>query len=165
MALADDIAKIAEQEKALVFEHFDEATAFAIGSAIKAAAEAKGARLAIDIRVWDRQLFFFSMAGATADNADWVRRKSNIVRRYGRPSLALALRHRQRGSGFAGDDNADPAEYAAHGGSFPVRVAGAGIIGAITVSGVPGRDDHGFVVAAIAAQLGLDAGALALAAE
>jgi len=165
MALADDMAKLAEQEKALVFPRFEEATAFAIGSAIKASAEARGASLAIDVRLWDRALFFFSMPGATADNADWIRRKSNCVRRYGRPSYALTLRQKQRGSGFVPDDNADPADYAAHGGSFPIRVAGAGIIGAITVSGVPGRDDHGFVVAAIAAHLGLDPAALMLAPE
>jgi len=56
-------------------------------------------------------------------------------------------------------------EIAAHGGSFPIRVKGAGIVGAITVSGVPGRDDHGFVVRAIAGHLGLDAAALAFAPE
>lgn len=165
MALAEDMAKLAEQEKALVFKRFDEEVAFSIGRDIKAAAEARDARLAIDVRLWDRQLFFFAMPGTTADNADWIRRKSNCVRRYGHPSYALTLRQKQRGSGFVADDNADPADYAAHGGSFPINVAGAGIIGAITVSGVPGRNDHGFVVAAIAAHLGLDAARLALADE
>lgn len=165
MALADDMAKVAEQEKALVFPRFDEAIAFAVGSAIKANAEAKGAALAIDVRLWDRQLFFFAMPGTTADNADWIRRKSNCVRRYGRPSYALTLRQQQRGSAFIADDNADAADYAAHGGSFPIRVAGAGVIGAITVSGVPGRDDHGFVVTAIAGHLGLDAATLMLPPE
>ena len=77
----------------------------------------------------------------------------------------MTLRQKQRGSGFAHDDGVDPMEIAAHGGSFPIRIAGAGIIGTITVSGVPGRDDHGFVVAAIAAHLGLDGATLALGPE
>jgi len=161
LAIADDIARIGAQEQALVFPAFDENTAFAIGSALKAAAEARGARVAIDIRLWDRQLFFFAMAGTSADNADWIRRKSNCVRRYARSSYALTLRHKQRGSGFAFDDNADPAEYAAHGGAFPLRLAGVGIVGAITVSGLPGREDHGLVVEALARHLGKDPAPLA----
>ncbi len=167
MTIEGDLAKLAEQEKALVFGAFDEAAAFAIGSSIKAAAEAQGAPLAIDVRLWDRPLFFFAMPGTSYDNAEWIRRKSNCVRRYGRPSYAMSLRLRQKGGGtlFAADDGVDPMEIAAHGGSFPIRVAGAGIIGAITVSGVPGRDDHGFVVAAIATHLGLDAAALAFGPE
>ena len=165
LAVEDDITKVAEQEKALVFPHFEEATAFSIGAAIKAAAEAKGVGLAIDVRLWDRPLFYFAMPGTLPDNAEWVRRKSNCVRRFNRASYALTLRQKQRGSGFAPDDGIDPMEIAAHGGSFPIRMANAGVVGAITVSGVPGRDDHGFVVAGIAAHLGLDGAALALAKE
>jgi uncharacterized protein (UPF0303 family) len=164
MAIEDDVARVAEQERALVFPRFDEAAAFAIGSSIKAAAEAKGVSLAIDVRTWDRPLFYFSMPGATADNAEWIRRKSNCVRRFSRASYAVSVRLQLKSGTtlFAADDGIEPMDVAGHGGSFPIRVAGTGVIGAITVSGVPGRDDHGFVVAAIAAHLGLDPAALAL---
>ena len=167
MAVEADVAKIAEQEAALIFQSFDEAAALAIGLSIKADAEAKGKTLAIDIRLWNRPLFFFAMPGTSADNAEWVRRKSNCVKRYSRPSYAISLRLQKKTGGtlFAADDGVDPMDIAAHGGSFPIRVAGAGIIGSITVSGVPGRDDHGFVVAAIARHLGLDAAALAFGPE
>jgi uncharacterized protein (UPF0303 family) len=160
----DDLSRIAEQERALVFERFDEATALSIGLALKAIAERRAMPVAIDIRLWDRQLFFSAMPGTTADNADWIRRKGNCVRRFGRPSYVLTLKHQQRGRGFASDDNADPAEFAAHGGSFPIRLAGAGVIGAVTVSGAPGRDDHAFVVEALARHLGIDSTPLMLAA-
>lgn len=163
MTIENDIDRIGAQERALVFERFDEAAALAIGLALKAIAEARAMPVAIDVRLWDRQLFFFAMAGTSADNADWIRRKSNCVRRWGRPSYLLTLKHQQRGRGFAPDDNADPAEFAAHGGSFPIRLAGAGVIGAVTVSGAPGRDDHGFVVEAMARHLGIDPGPLMLA--
>ncbi|HHT8835710.1 TPA: heme-binding protein, partial [Burkholderia cenocepacia] len=55
------------------------------------------------------------------------------------------------------------AEYASHGGSFPLTVAGAGVIGSITASGLPQRADHEFVVEALCAELGHDYAVLALA--
>lgn len=56
----------------------------------------------------------------------------------------------------------DATHYASHGGAFPLRVAGAGTIGAVTVSGLRQRDDHQFVVEALCAVLGADFGALTL---
>ena len=40
-------------------------------------------------------------------------------------------------------------ETAAAGGSFPVRVRGAGVVAAVTVSGLTSDEDHDFVVAAL----------------
>ena len=45
------------------------------------------------------------------------------------------------------------------------RFIGTGVIGAITVSGVPQREDHGFVVEMICAHLGQDYAPLALGPE
>ena len=70
--------------------------------------------------------------------------------------------------GLSGDEVAErlPADqFVLAGGGFPIRVAGAGAIGAVAISGLPSRRDHGTVVAALAAHLGQDASALALAAE
>ena len=46
------------------------------------------------------------------------------------------------------------ADYASHGGSFPLRVKGAGVIGSITVSGLPERADHQLAVEALCLELG-----------
>ncbi|MBN9347037.1 MAG: heme-degrading domain-containing protein [Devosia sp.] len=163
MSTTDDIEKVAEQERLCMFTAFDEATALAIGSRIGELARAAGKALAIDIRFWNRQLYFQTMPGTSADNLEWIRRKSNFVRRYNRSSYSQTLRFEAAGkTGFAFDDGVDDMEVAAHGGSFPIRIAGVGIVGAITVSGVPGRYDHGFVVEAICAHLGIDYGPLAL---
>lgn len=165
MSVHDDIELVAEQEKRLVFSRFDEPIALEIGNRIRELAEAQGAALVIDIRFWNRPLYYYAMPGTGPDNFGWVTRKSNCVRRYNRSSYSMTLRHQRDGRGFGADDAVDAMEIAAHGGSFPVRITGVSVVGTITVSGVPGRKDHGFVVEALCGHLGIDYGPLALPAE
>jgi uncharacterized protein (UPF0303 family) len=56
----------------------------------------------------------------------------------------------------------DEQNYAPAGGCFPVRIKGEGLVGTITVSGVPQRDDHKLVSEAIADFLKVDLGEFAL---
>lgn len=165
MAVEDDIAKVAEHERVCVFKAFDETTALKIGTRLAELAAAKKEALAIDIRFWNRPLYFYAMPGTSPDNPEWTRRKSNCVKRFNRASYAMTLRQKRDGKGFAPDDAVDPMEIAAHGGSFPIRIEGVSVVGTITVSGVPGRRDHGYVVEAICEHLGIDYGPLALPPE
>lgn len=148
----DDIDLVKRQEVDLVLPTFDEAVAYEIGSAIRRRALEEGLSLVVDLRTWDRQLFFAATPGTSADNAEWVRRKVNSVRRFQRASYRLVL---ERGEApFGVQSGADPADYVIAGGGFPIRVAGAGIIGALTISGLPGRSDHGVAVDALCDHLG-----------
>jgi uncharacterized protein (UPF0303 family) len=63
---------------------------------------------------------------------------------------------------FADRYNLPDADYAPHGGSFPIHIAGTGIIGAITVSGLTQREDHNLVVEALCLELKKDHNALCL---
>ena len=127
MAAAEDIALVKKQEQDLVLNEFDETLAFKLGSAIRDRALAEGLSLVVDIRTWDRQMFFAATAGTNADNAEWVRRKINTVRRFQRPSYRMVL---ERGEApFSPQSGADPADFVIAGGGFPIRVKGAGIIG------------------------------------
>jgi uncharacterized protein (UPF0303 family) len=68
----------------------------------------------------------------------------------------------QSGLSFGARYNLPEEDYAAHGGCFPIQVAGTGIVGAVTVSGLPQREDHNLVVEALCRITGLDYEALKL---
>lgn len=160
MAAAEDIALVKKQELELVLEEFDESVAFALGTALRDRALTEGLSLVVDIRTWDRQMFFAATAGTSADNAEWVRRKINTVRRFQRASYRMVL---ERGEvPFSPQSGADPADHVIAGGGFPLRVKGAGVIGCLTISGLPGRSDHGVAVDALCDHLGLDRAVYAL---
>ena len=101
-------------------------------------------------------LFYSALNGSTPDNAEWVRRKGNVVARLHRSSYAIGLGLKQTNSTLADKYELAASDYASHGGSFPLKVAGAGVIGSVTVSGLPQRADHELVVEALCGQLGRD---------
>lgn len=162
MSIADDLARISLQEKTLEFPAFDEEAAWRLGSRLRSLAVERGLVLVIDIRRTGQQLFYVALPGTTPDNLEWVRRKSNVVFRFQRSSYAIGLEMEQKQSTLQDRYGLPLADYACHGGSFPIRVRGAGFIGAVTVSGLPQRDDHSLVVEALCAELRADHKALRL---
>ena len=159
--LEADATKAAAHEELLVFPHFDEATAWELGTALRAAAEREGVSVLIDIRRGDDCLFLTAMPGTAPANADWARRKRNLVNLLHKSSFAIGLALAQ-GLDILELMGLDPRDHAPHGGCFPIRIAGTGVVGTATVSGLPQRDDHRLVVETIAAYLGLDLGDNAL---
>ena len=152
MTTETDIALVKQQEQDLVLPRFDEDVAFDLGAALRERAMQDGLGIVIDVRSWDRQMFFAATAGTSADNAEWVRRKINTVKRFHRASYRMVL---ERGEvPFSPQSGADPADFVIAGGGFPIRVSNAGIIGCVTISGLPGREDHGVVVDTLCDHLG-----------
>ncbi len=94
-------------------------------------------------------LFYAALPGTTADNGEWARRKANLVARLGRSSYAIGLMLKARNTTLEEKYSLTPADYISHGGAFPITVVGTGVIGSITVSGLPQRDDHELVVEAL----------------
>jgi len=84
------------------------------------------------------------------------------VARFHRSSYAIGLVLQQTNTSLAAKYDLPAAEYAAHGGSFPLRAAGAGVVGCVTVSGLPQRADHELVVEALCGLLGREYQRLAL---
>ena len=154
MSDAERLAVLAAQEKALVFERFTLDTAWTLGTTLRDAALARNAPVAIDISLHERPLFHAALPGAGPDNADWVRRKRNTVLTLGTSTLAVGLKLKASGETLEQRYGLSPRDHAAHGGGFPLILAGLGCIGAITVSGLPQVEDHGLVVQVLEQLLG-----------
>lgn len=162
MSKDDDTRRVIEQERALVFDTFDETIAFRIGVALRERGVAGGLAIAVEIRTGERPLFYAALAGTSADNANWLRRKINLVQRINKSSYRAVLEHSGPQDFFGPRRGLDNADFVLAGGGFPIWVRNAGMIGAICVSGLHERDDHGLVVDALAEHLGADAEALRL---
>jgi uncharacterized protein (UPF0303 family) len=116
----------------------------------------------IDVRRFGHPLFYAALSGTTPDNREWVRRKNNVVRRFLRSSYGMGLMLQRDKNTLFEKFGLPLADYAAHGGAFPLAVAHCGVLGSITVSGLPQRADHELVVEALCAALGRDYGEFAL---
>jgi uncharacterized protein (UPF0303 family) len=145
----DLIARLEQQERDLIFTRFDFADAWRLGSLLVELATERGLPVAIDIRRGPQQLFHAALAGSTADNDAWIERKVRVVERFGNSSFLVGRRLAARGRELDASLGVDPARFAAHGGAFPVRLEAAGVVGVVTVSGLPQADDHALVVEAI----------------
>jgi uncharacterized protein (UPF0303 family) len=141
------------QESRLVFDRFDDRTAWELGSSLRERADAGGLPIAISVRRNGRLLFFAALPGSSADNEAWLARKCAVVDRYERSSLRVGEQFRADGKSFEADSRLDPATFAAHGGAFPILLRGTGCIGTVAVSGLPQLEDHQLVVDTVAALL------------
>ena len=166
MGLNEDLEQIAQQERELVLPRLDAQIAWDLGSRLRAMAAERGLAVVIDVRRFGQPLFYAAMDGTTPDNVEWVRRKSNVVARFHHSSYAAGLKEKiERMKRWHESQGLPIADYATHGGSFPLRVAGAGVVGSVTVSGLPQRADHELVIEALCAILGRNYTDLKLAPE
>jgi uncharacterized protein (UPF0303 family) len=165
MGLAEDLERIALQERELQLPYLDARMAWELGFRLQSIAAERKLPVVIDIRRFGQQLFYTAMEGTKPDNAEWVRRKSNVVARFHSSSYAVGLKLKQKNETLTEQQGLPLADYATHGGSFPLTVKGAGVVGSITVSGLPQRADHELVVEAICGLLGREYRELRLAAE
>ncbi|MFJ4337336.1 heme-degrading domain-containing protein [Streptomyces sp. NPDC088915] len=158
---SSEVVGLEEQEARLVLPRFTHEDAWALGTLLVSLARERKAPVAIDVRRGAQQLFHCALPGSSADNDAWIDRKRRVVERYGESSFLVGARFRAKGTTFEASSRLDPGRYAAHGGSFPIGVDGAGVIGSVTVSGLPQAEDHALVVEALERLLsayGADAG-------
>jgi uncharacterized protein (UPF0303 family) len=154
MGLSEDLERVGLQERELRLPRLDAQMAWELGVRLRTMSDERGLAVVIDVRRFGQPLFYSAMDGTTPDNVEWVRRKSNVVARFHRSSYAVGLKLKAKNETLTEQQGLPLADYATHGGSFPLAVAEAGVIGSVTVSGLPQRADHELVVEALCAMLG-----------
>ncbi|MBJ6638850.1 heme-degrading domain-containing protein [Streptomyces sp. DHE7-1] len=152
--ITPSVEELEAQERRLVFRQFTHDDAWALGSLLVELARERQAPVAIDIYRAGQQLFHAALPGSTPDNDAWILRKRRVVERYGASSYLVGARFRAKGTTFEESSRLDADTYAAHGGAFPVNVENVGVVGTVTVSGLPQLQDHRFVVEALERFLG-----------
>jgi uncharacterized protein (UPF0303 family) len=165
MGLSEDLGRVALQERELQFVRLDAQTVWELGTSLRAMAKERGLPVVIDVRRFGQPLFYTALEGTNPDNAEWVRRKSNVVARLYRSSYAVLLDMKMRNETLLHDCSLPVADYIEAGGSFPLSVAGVGVVGSVTVSGLTDREDHELVVEALCAALARDYASMRLDAE
>ena len=143
------IAELEQQEEHLQFSRFDNDDAWMLGCLLVALAKERTLPITIDIRRHGHQLFHAALPGTAPENDSWIERKRRVVDRFSAASYLVGRRLSAKGEKLDQSHGVDPAQYAAHGGSFPLRIRDVGVVGTITVSGLPQADDHALVVEAV----------------
>ena len=141
-------AECAIQEETLVLDRLTAADAMAIGLSILELAQAwvPGRAVAVQLETDDHPLFIHFMDGTGAGNADWIIKKKNVTRRFGRSSWAVRLEFLEREADFQTETGLAPDLFRAEGGAMPLVVRGEGRVGTLIVSGLEGWEDHALAV-------------------
>jgi len=145
----DVLSQLLQLEQELQFVKFNETTAWQIGSQLVEHGRKEELPITIDIMRGTHQLFHASLPGTSADNDEWVKRKVRLVYRFGHSSFYMGQLLKNKGKSIEQSYLVSESEYAPHGGCFPIIVKETGIVGTITVSGLPQEEDHKLVVDAI----------------
>ncbi len=165
MGLKEDLEQVALQERELRLPAVDMKFAWGLGTRLRTLAVERSLGVVIDVRRFGQPLFYAALEGTSPDHPEWVRRKSNVVARFHRSSYAVGLNLALKNETLHERQGLPVNDYATHGGSFPLAVAGTGVVGSATISGLAQRDDHELVVEALCALLGRDYAELKLAPE
>ncbi len=152
----DLLRVLLHQEQALQFSEFTNDMAFELGSRLVETARQQQQAITVDICRNGQQLFHCALAGTAADNDEWIKRKNRVVNRFGHSSFYMGNLYKSKNTTIQDSALLDPREYAPHGGAFPVIIKQVGVVGTVTVSGLPQQEDHQLVVQVLAAYLGVN---------
>ncbi|MDB5083085.1 MAG: heme-degrading protein [Chloroflexi bacterium] len=141
--------ELRKQEETLQFTEFTNDTAYKLGQLLVEMARQAGKGVTIDIIRHGQQLFHAALPGTSSDNDEWIKRKVRVVNRFGHSSYYMGIHYKRQGTTIKDRALLDPAEFGPFGGSFPVIIRNVGVVGTITVSGLPQEEDHKMVVQAI----------------
>ncbi len=143
-----------QEEETLQFDEFTNETAYKLGTRLVEVAAGNKKAVTIDICRNGQQLFHCALAGTNPDNDEWIKRKNRVVNRFNHSSYYMGIYCKTRETTLQEKYFLEPADYGAHGGAFPIIIKHVGVVGTVTVSGLPQEEDHRLVVSVLKEFLG-----------
>jgi uncharacterized protein (UPF0303 family) len=143
------LERLLQQERDLQFAEFTNKTAVLIGIAILEKAMQENKFIVVDIKKNGQLLFHGKLDGTTLNNDQWIQRKNNVANHFGHSSYYMHVWLKSRQTTIQENAYLDPMDYAAEGGAFPIFIKNVGPIGTISVSGLPGEEDHGLIISVL----------------
>lgn len=143
------LKEIEEQENTLQFTEFNSESAMKLGLIIIEKAISENKIVTIDITKNGHQLFHYAFEGTSPDNDQWIIRKNRVVNRFNHSSFYIGNKLKQINETLEQKYFVSSFEYSPHGGAFPIIIKNTGVIGTISVSGLPQEEDHKLVVECI----------------
>jgi uncharacterized protein (UPF0303 family) len=143
------IGIVQKQEEMLVFPHFNRKDVWELGNELVSVVMNRRLKLAVSIRhISGLVLFQYAAEGTNLNNESWMTRKCNVVREWEISSLHNKLLMEKKKQTFE-NKGVNPADFAASGGAFPIRVRDSELAGVVCASGLPHLQDHGTLVECI----------------
>ncbi|MCT4542161.1 MAG: heme-degrading domain-containing protein [Vallitalea sp.] len=143
--IVKELERVKEGQKDLIFNAFNNDTAWTLGNMIYNKAKELGHAITISITLGGQKLFHYSFEGTAPTNDDWICRKENTVYKLFKSSYEMYLSAQLMEEDFMEYFGLPNTDYVLAGGSIPIRVKDVGVVGTITVSGLAQDEDHNFV--------------------
>lgn len=151
---ANELLKILEkQEEDLVFDKFTNKDALNLGIVLSEVTSCIAEPLSMRIFLDDAIVFQYTMGGDYNTCFGWTLRKYNLIKKTNHSSMHAKVRALFLNELL--DLYNDKDTYGFGCGGFPIIVKDKGVVGAITVSGLPDPLDHFLVVEALEKMLNI----------
>lgn len=143
----------AEQERLLIFDHFNHQDAWALGSQVVIDANELNIAIACDVWLNNFQVFRYGIEGTGQFHDLWLKRKMRTVTMFEKSSLRVHCMPYVGEDDLVKDAYLDPNIYSIMGGGFPIHVKNTGMVGVLCVAGGTHTQDHQIAANAIAKRL------------
>ncbi len=132
--------------KKIELEQFSNQIALDIGLKIIELAKSLNQHIAVEVSRLNHTIFLFVDDNLPADKHNWLRRKANVAKLFEESSLSVKNDLKDGQMSLEKTFGLDEKDFIAKGGSIPVFIKNAGMIGTITVSGLRDEEDHNIIV-------------------
>jgi len=138
--------ELMKQEENFSFSSFTNDDAIALGQEMLKIATSQKAPVIVQVRIGQQIIFHAALTGTTTENDWWINRKARVVEKFNHSSIYVRVSFEEKNQTFEEHSGLDNELYAAHGGGFPIIVAGQGVVGVALVSGLPQVEDHKMII-------------------